>query len=149
MSVIQDPTGAHFALWQGKQTPGIGIAGENNAFCWADVNVPDRDAAVKFYSALFGWKFMAGEGKDLSTYLHIMNGEQMIGGATPPEMLPPGVPPHWLVYYMVADCDRATAQATSLGAQICHGPMTIEGAGRMTILNDPQGAGFAIFQSMM
>ena len=74
MSVIQDPTGAHFCLWQGNQTPGIGIAGEDNTFCWADLMTPDRDAAKKFYSGLFGWTLTPGEGKDESGYLHITNG---------------------------------------------------------------------------
>ncbi len=33
----------HFCLWQGNQTPGIGIAGEDNTFCWADLMTRDRD----------------------------------------------------------------------------------------------------------
>ena len=39
--------------------------------------------------------------------------------------------------------------AHGLGARTVVGPMDIEGAGRMTILQDPQGAIFAIFKSMM
>jgi predicted enzyme related to lactoylglutathione lyase len=149
MSIIQDPTGAMFCLWQPKASEGIGIAGENGAFCWADHNSKDRETAKKFYGGLFGWTISAGQGKDEAGYLHIENGKQMIGGMTPPEMLPAGVPPHWLIYYMVADCDASTNKASSLGAKVIVGPMTIEGAGRMTILADPQSAVFAVFQSMM
>jgi len=149
MSIIQDPTGAMFCLWQPNESQGIGIAGEDGAFCWADHNSKDREAAKKFYGALFGWTFSTGEVKGEHDYLHIENGKQMIGGMTPPEMLTAGVPPHWLIYYMVADCDGSTNKASGLGAKVIVGPMTIEGAGRMTILADPQSAVFAVFQSMM
>ena len=149
MSVVRDPTGAHFCLWQEITSKGIGIAGEDNTFCWADLNTPDRDAAKKFYSALLGWKFVTGEGKDASTYWHIMNGEHGIGGMPPAEFQQPGVPPHWMIYYLVADCNASFAKATSLGASACVPPMTIEGAGQMAVLADPQGAVFALFQPKM
>jgi predicted enzyme related to lactoylglutathione lyase len=148
MSVIQDPAGGHFCLWQGNQTPGIGIGGENNTFCWADINTKDREGVRKFYEALFSWAFVPGKDKNETGYLHIMNGQEMIGGTPPPEMLPPGIPTHWLVYYMVADCDASTAKARGLGAQVFVEPMAIEGAGWMSIMEDPQGASFALFQMM-
>ena len=37
----------------------------------------------------------------------------------------------------------------SLGGRVIVSPMDIEGAGRMSVLNDPQGAGFALFKSAM
>ncbi len=149
MSVVQDPTGAHFCLWQGMSNQGIGIAGEANSFVWADLNSPDREAAKKFYSALFGWKFVTGEGKDASSYWHIMNGERGIGGLPPVEFQPPNAPPHWMIYYMVADCGASFAKATSLGAGSHVPPMTIEGTGQMAVVADPQGAVFALFQPKM
>jgi uncharacterized protein len=149
MSIIQDPGGAHCSLWQGMTSTGIGIAGEDNAFCWADLFTTEREIGKKFYSALLGWNFVPGAGKDESTYLHIMNGEQMIGGLAPAEFMRPGVPPHWRIYYQVADCAEATKKATGLGAMLYVPPMTIEGAGVMSVLADPQGAVFALFQSTM
>jgi predicted enzyme related to lactoylglutathione lyase len=149
MSVIADPTGAHFSLWQANQTAGIGIAGEDHAFCWADLLTPDRNAAKKFYAGLFGWVLTPGEGKDESGYWHIVNGKQMIGGMPPAEVMQAGMTPHWSIYYLVADCEAATAKATSLGAAVYVPPMTIEGAGVMSVLADPQGAVFALFKSTM
>lgn len=149
MSVVRDPTGAHFCLWQENTSKGIGIAGEANSFVWADLNTPDRDAARKFYSGLLGWKFVTGEGKDESTYWHIMNGERGIGGLPPVEFQPPGAPPHWMIYYMVSDCEASFAKAASLGAKTHVPPMTIEGTGKMAIIGDPQGAVFALFQPNM
>ena len=82
MSVIQDPTGAYFCLWQAKRNKGIGIAETHGTFCWADLSTADPDRAVAFYSGLLGWQFTRGE-KDDSGYLHIKNGEHFIGGLPP------------------------------------------------------------------
>lgn len=149
MSVNTDPTGAYFCLWQPNQTQGIGIAGENNTYCWADLLSADRDKARKFYEDLFGWKLSAGEGKPESGYWHITNGAQMIGGMPPSEVMQPGMHPHWSIYYLVDDCAAMTEKGKSLGAQVCVPPMTIEGAGIMSVLADPQGASFALFKSTM
>lgn len=149
MSVVQDPVGAHFCLWQEITSKGIGIAGEANSFVWADLNTPERGKAKEFYAALLGWKFVTGEGKDESSYWHIVNGERGIGGMPPADFIPPNVPAHWMIYYMVSDCDDSFAKATSLGAKALVPPMTIEGTGRMAVLDDPQGAGFALFQPAM
>jgi hypothetical protein len=146
MSVLKDPVGAAFCLWQTNTSTGIGHVGEPNAFCWADLLTGDRETARKFYEALLGWKFVTGQGKDDSSYWHIMNGEKGIGGMPPREFVPPGVTPHWSIYYQVEDCDAAYAKATSLGAHGVVPPMAIEGTGRMAVIADPQGAVFALFQ---
>ena len=61
----------------------------------------------------------------------------------------PGMTPHWSIYYLVSDCEAATEKAKSLGAQVYVPPMTIEGAGIMSVVADPQGAVFALFKSTM
>jgi predicted enzyme related to lactoylglutathione lyase len=149
MSIIQDPEGAHFSLWQARKSSGIGIAGEAGAFCWADLMTRDREAARKFYTGLFGWKPTPGKDKPESGYWHIENGDQMIGGIPPEEAMRPGMPPHWSIYYQVANCDATTAKAQGLGAQVFLSPTKIEGAGVMSVIADPQGAVFALFESTM
>ena len=147
MAVVQDPTGATFAIWQAKAHMGIQIGGVEGTLCWADLNSPDREKAVPFYATLFGWQFEPGKDKDPSGYLHIKNGEDFIGGATPPQFLPPGTPAHWLAYFLVSNCDASADKARSLGANVWVPPSDIEGAGRFSVLADPQGAAFALFQS--
>ncbi|MGB9234529.1 MAG: VOC family protein [Terriglobales bacterium] len=146
MSVIQDPTGAYFCLWQPKKNAGIGIAAVHGTLCWADLSTNDPDRAQKFYSGLLGWKFEKGE-KDDSGYLHIKNGEHFIGGVPPAKYLQPGVPPHWLAYFVVDDVDVSANKAKEMGAKLFVPPMTVEGVGRMSVIADPQGAVFAIFKS--
>lgn len=146
MSVIQDPTGAYFCLWQAKRNKGIGIAETHGTFCWADLSTADPDRAVAFYSGLLGWQFTRGE-KDDSGYLHIKNGEHFIGGLPPAKHHQQGVPSHWLSYFMVDDVDASANKAKELGARLYLPPMTVEGVGRMSIIADPQGAVFTIFKS--
>jgi predicted enzyme related to lactoylglutathione lyase len=147
MAIVQDPTGASFSIWQPKQHSGIKVAGVDGTLCWADLNSPDRDKAIPFYSALFGWQFLPGKDGDTNGYLHIKIGEEFIGGATPSKFLPPGAPAHWLAYFLVSDCDASTEKAKSLGASVWVPPSDIEGAGRFSVLSDPQGAAFALFKS--
>jgi len=148
MSVLQDPTGTTFCVWQAKKHTGLGIAAEERAFCWADLSTPDPAKASKFYEGLFGWKITASE-HDKSGYLHIQNGDDFIGGVQPSSMRNPNAPPHWLAYFQTANCDATAAKAKQLGAKFFLEPVTMENVGRMAVLADPQGAVFSIFQPMM
>ncbi|MGA8532279.1 MAG: VOC family protein, partial [Acidobacteriaceae bacterium] len=49
MAVIRYPVGATFAVFQPGNHRGMGIVGEDGAFCWADLQTPDRDLAAQFY----------------------------------------------------------------------------------------------------
>jgi len=146
MAVLQDPTGAVFAIWQPKNTKGLGIGAVDNTFCWADLSTPAPEKATRFYSTVFGWEFSAGA-KDHSGYLHIKNGEAFIGGVPPARLNSGNVPPHWLVYFRVADVAASAAKAAQMGATIHMGPQTMEGVGTMAVIADPQGAVFALFKS--
>jgi predicted enzyme related to lactoylglutathione lyase len=52
-----------------------------------------------------------------------------------------------MVYFQVADVDATAAKAKEMGAKMCLEPMSMEGVGRFAVIDDPQGAGFAIFKS--
>jgi uncharacterized protein len=146
MAVVQDPKGAAFCLWQPKGSKGIGIEGVDGTLCWADLMTPDPLHDRQFYADLFGWQVTPGP-DDPHGYLHIKNGERFIGGM-PPGALQPGVPPHWLIYLLVSNCDASADKAKSLGAHIVFGPSTMGGVGRWAVVADPQGAIFAIFQPL-
>ena len=145
MAVIHDPTGAVFSLWQPNKSQGIGVHGEPGAFCWADLNAGDPARAKKFYSDLFGWRITTAP-NDPSGYLHIKNGEHFIGGI-PPAHTDPKIPPHWMIYFMVADVAASAAKAAQLGAKTLMPPQDMEGVGTWAILADPQGAVFSVFKS--
>ncbi len=144
MAVIQDPTGAAFCIWQSNRNTGIQVAGEHGSLCWADLNTPNPELASKFYSEVFGWKFTPDtHSNPPAGYIQIQNGEDYIGGIPPQG---PPMPPHWMGYFLVDNCDASSAKAKSLSGRICLEPMDIEHVGRMSVVSDPQGAVFAIFQ---
>jgi predicted enzyme related to lactoylglutathione lyase len=144
MAVIQDPTGAVFSVWQARKNTGFQLTGEPGTHCWADLNTPDPTRARQFYTDVFGWSFV----EDTSTgYLRIQNGTDFIGGVPPVRPENPRIPAHWLSYILVADCDATAAKAKKLGAGICLEPTIMEKIGRVAILDDPQGAAFALYQA--
>jgi predicted enzyme related to lactoylglutathione lyase len=142
MAVIHDPAGAVVSLWQAKQHSGVLVQNEEGAFCWADLLTRDREKAVAFYTALLGWTIE----KEGDGYYHIKNGEHHIGGMPPSQSLPPGTHTHWSIYFHTEDCVAKTSQAKALGARIYMPNMKIEGVGTMSVVEDPQGATFCLFE---
>ena len=146
MAVLQDPTGAMFSVWQANENTGIGIGSVDGTLCWVDLDTPDRDRAAAFYSGLFGWTVGKEDENPEHGYWHLKNGEEFIGGMTPAAHRNPNAPPHWLAYFLVSDCDASASKAKELGANLFLPPMSMENVGRMSVMADPQGAVFAIFQ---
>jgi len=145
MSVIQDPTGSVFALWQAKSSKGCGVTGEPGAVCWNELLTSDTKKAGDFYAQLFGWEKQSQDMGDVHYTMFMQDGAPVGGMMTlPPEM--GAVPPHWMLYFAVGDCDENAERATKAGAQLCAPPMDIPTIGRMAVLTDPQGAAFSIIK---
>jgi uncharacterized protein len=145
MAVLQDPVGAVFAVFEPGNHKGVGIYSEPNAFCWADLQTPDRERTAPFYRSMFGWELVTGKDKDPNSYLHIKNGDQGIGGLPESRNLPPSVMPHWLPYLQCTDCAAQTAKAEQLGARVIVPTTTVDGQLSFSVVADPQGAVFALY----
>lgn len=145
MAVIQDPAGAMFAIWQPGTHPGAGVVNVPNSLCWNELATKDTAKAGEFYSGLFGWAKNEQQMGPM-TYTSFMNGDRPAGGMYQPGPEMGEVPPHWLVYFAVADTDATVARATELGAKSCMPPMDVPGVGRMAAFMDPQGAAFAVIK---
>jgi predicted enzyme related to lactoylglutathione lyase len=50
------------------------------------------------------------------------------------------VPPNWLSYLSVADCDASVSRASEMGAKVLMAPQDIPRTGRFSVLQDPTGA---------
>ena len=145
MSVIQDPTGAVFALWQAGDHSGAGIYNVPGSFCWNELMTTDTAKDKAFYTDLFGWGAKTQSFGDFE-YTMFQNGERGAGGMLQitPEMGP--IPSNWLTYFSVDDCDAKVQKATELGGKVMKPADDIPGVGRFAILIDPQGAAFAIIK---
>jgi len=144
MAVIKDPTGAVFSIWQAKDNKGSAAWGVPNAPVWNEIGTNDTQKAGEFYTEVFGWTKQQFPGP--MEYTVFNNEDKGIGGMyqITPEMGP--IPPHWLVYFAVDDCDAKVQQATQLGANVMKPAEDIPGVGRFAILTDPQGATFALLK---
>ena len=145
MAVVQDPTGAVFALWQAGTNKGAAVVNVPNSFCWNELATPDTAKAGDFYTGLFGWGKKVQEMGPM-TYTSFMNGERPAGGMYEPSPEMGNIPPNWLVYFAVDDTDAMLKKATELGATTIAPAMDIPDTGRFAILQDPQGAAFAIIK---
>ena len=150
MAIAQDPTGAVFRIWQPLKHIGVGIVNELNAMCWQELATRDLDGAKKFYSTVFGWDPQTKEDDGMRYTEIFLKGDDgnpfAFGGmySMRPDMV--GVPPHWLPYIAVANCDATFEKAKSLGGQAHVPPMDIPNVGRFSMLTDPQGAAFAVIK---
>jgi predicted enzyme related to lactoylglutathione lyase len=141
MSVIQDPQGAFFMVWQAGQSFGAQLVNAPGALCWNELYTPDLDASSAFYSGLFGWTTQPFESSP-DPYLIIMNGDKGNGGIR--GLAEPGMPPNWLVYFAVDDIDTGLAKVEELGGTKMMGRIDI-GIAKIGVVADPQGAAFAIY----
>jgi uncharacterized protein len=140
MAVVQDPQGAFFMLWEPKQHIGASLVNAPGALTWNELASVDPDGATGFYHELFGWNTEAFEGMQM-TYLGIQNQGQSNGGI---RSSMENEPNYWLVYFGTADIDADTAKAGELGATVLAPPTDI-GVGKIAVLQDPQGAVFALY----
>ena len=147
MAMVMDPTGAMFSIFHPGEHGGAARMGDKHGgFCWNELMTTDTDKAGAYYTRLFPWTSdtMAGSS---GPYTVFKKGDTMAAGMMQitREMGP--VPPHWLAYVTVTDCDATVAKATSLGGKVLMPGMDIPDLGRFAVLQDPSGAVFAVFQS--
>lgn len=143
MAVLQDPAGAVFLVWQAGQHEGAAIVDEIGALCWNELLTHDTAAAEAFYKSAFGWVAQTHPMGPAGNYTEFSCGGRTIAGmmAITEQMV--GVPPHWLPYFQVADCDASAAKAASIGANLLVPATEVPGI-RFAVIQDPQGAVFGI-----
>lgn len=140
MSVVADPTGAAFALWQAINHPGVASQRTHGAPCWAELHTSDIAAARTFYEGLLGYDIQGFEmGPTMTYYVASAGGSQACGMMQHMDDTSDDSN-RWDVYFAVDDVDATHATALTLGATEVFGPHDIPDVGRSSILRDPQGA---------
>lgn len=158
-----DPAGAEFRLWQAGRRPGAQRTNAPGAWNFSDLHTPDRDAAMAFYTPLFGWRAadldqgagtmlqVPGYGDHLAATVDPGIHERqasapagfadVIGGLV---VIAAGEPSRWHVTFTVADRDESAGTAQRLGATILRSSENMWT--RDALIRDPQGAEFTISQ---
>jgi predicted enzyme related to lactoylglutathione lyase len=145
MRTMKDPQGAMFSVYEPssppqepEEEPKLGDAS------WHELYTTDGDAAMAFYTTLFGWK--PTEAMDMGE----MGKYQMFGRAlplggmmkSPPEMA--GIPPAWSVYFRIDDVHAGAERVKANGGRVLNGPMEVPGGDWIVNGMDPQGAAFSL-----
>ena len=115
--------------------------------CWIDTSQPDPEAAVAFYSDLFGWEFedvMPPDSPGKYFIARIRGGDVAAVGS-----VPEGAPPMamWNTYIWVESADDTAAKVRDAGGNVVMEPFDVMDAGRMAVFTDPEGAVFCVWQA--
>lgn len=146
MALIQGPTGEALAVWEPKSHIGAQLCNVPVSLCWNELATRDTKTAESFYTQLFGWK---AETSDMSgtMYTSFSVGDRVNAGMLAmDDTWPAEIPPHWMVYFAVANCDDTAAKAQKLGGKLSVPPTEIPDMGRFSVIQDPQGAVFSVMQ---
>ncbi len=149
MAVAADPGGAVFGLWQAGSHAGFEKRDMPGSFCWAEVYTRDKERTDPFYETVFGFQGydLDEAGEDFRTWSPAgadpgpdtaIGGRSVISDTFPAEM-----PDHFMIYFVVDDCDEAASRAVGLGGRIQAPPFDTP-YGRIAVLTDDQGAVFAV-----
>ena len=116
-----------------------------NPFVHVELNTQDIAKAKSFYQSMFDWKLNDMDMGGGHVYTIINVGEGTGGGMMPHPM--PGERSVWLPYVNVDDVAAATEKAKSLGASVLKELTEVPDAGSFTIVADPTGAVFGLWQA--
>lgn len=141
MSVVEDPTGAVFALWQSARgeykKPRL-----HGTVSWYELASTDPDAAKVFYTRLAGWTTDETTYDD-APFTIFEKGDLEHAGLRKSKGAEPS---QWIIYFAVDNCDETAARCAELGGTVKVEPFDVEGLGRCTMLRDPSGGYFGAFQ---
>ena len=115
-----------------------------NPFVHIELSTGDLAKAKDFYGRLFDWELQDTPMPGGGTYTMINVGGGVGGGMM--KSPSPGVPPHWLAYVGVNDVASSTRKAKELGAKVVVDKTEVGSFGWMSVITDPTGATFALWQ---
>jgi uncharacterized protein len=144
LAAFLDPAGAPFSVWEPGTMRGAELFDVPGSLTWNELNTRDIEGSKAFYREVLGWVWrdssMGGQ-----PYVVWENHGTTICGMQP--MLsnewPIDMPPHWMIYFAVHDCDISANDARALGGRVLQPPTNIP-IGRYAVLEDAQGGIFSI-----
>ncbi len=121
----------------------------HGAPCWYELstNPGALPAAEAFYTSVIGWTFRDSGMTGFEYHLASADDDMVAGAMVMPADVA-GMPPMWMIYFAVDDCDGAARLIGETGGKVFREPADIPGTGRFAIAGDPAGAGFGLLQPL-
>ena len=118
-SVLQDPQGAVFSVIMYGETPEVSkmvdLFAQHGAISWFELMTSELDAAVTFYTQLFGWTTETMIMENGDPYITIKVAGIPVGGMSKLPPQPENIPPNWGFYVTVKRCGYQCAASTGIG----------------------------------
>jgi predicted enzyme related to lactoylglutathione lyase len=115
--------------------------------CWIDLAAPDQQAAIDFYSGVFGWTGQIGPQEAGGYAVCELRGKPVAGIMAAMAMGDQPAPPTvWTTYLTTSDVDTSARAVDEAGGTVMMPPMDVMSLGRMCIAADPTGAVFGLWQ---
>lgn len=145
MRTMKDPQGAMFSVYEPASPPEQPEAEPQiGDVSWHELYTTDADAALKFYSELFGWRETNSMDMGPMGKYHIFARTFDLGGIMNKSEQMAQVPPHWGLYFRVPDVNAGAERVKANGGQVLNGPMEVPGNQWVVNCMDPQGAAFSL-----
>jgi uncharacterized protein len=115
--------------------------------CWIDTWQNDADAAVSFYTELFGWKAedTMPPGSPGKHFMCRLRGRDVAAIASRPAEAPPAEPA-WGTYVWVKSAEHTAAGIMNAGGSVVLEPFPSLAGGRIAAVADLAGAVFGVWQ---
>jgi predicted enzyme related to lactoylglutathione lyase len=125
----------------GGSKPPVGSIG------WCDLTVPDADGVRDFYRDVVGW---TATDCDMGGYSDYVMNQPADGTSTTgvcwARGANAGLPPVWLVYFVVGSLEASVAKVREKGGTVLREPKSA-GGGRYAVVRDPAGAVCALYEN--
>jgi predicted enzyme related to lactoylglutathione lyase len=116
-----------------------------NSFAHCELATKNLESAKSFYTKLFDWQLEDYPMPNGAGTYTMIKTEGTGGGML--QQPNPNAPSTWVPYINVDDVGEATKRATSLGATLYQDIVEIPGMGAFSVLGDPTGAVFGLWES--
>jgi hypothetical protein len=144
MQTMMDPQSAVFSIYESASPQPPEAERQVGEASWHELMTTDAEAAMRFYTELFGWK--STETMDMGPMgkYHMFGRTFSLGGMMnkPAELAQ--VPPNWGIYFRVPEINAAAERVKANGGQVLNGPMEVPGGDHIVNCMDPQGAAFSL-----
>lgn len=146
MGFVVDPSGGFVGEWQFGTHRGFGVVGVPGAPSWFELHSRDYAAALAFYQSAFGWTTESvGDTDEFRYSVLTIDGLQRAGLMDAKNMLPEGVPSHWVVYFGAENTDLTLTNLVDLGGRVVRAPEDTP-YGRLSTVTDSTGSIFNLLE---
>ena len=140
---LRDPDGNTLLVDQPETPPAMPVGKVG----WVDLTVGGAEALKGFYSTVLGVSATAVDMGGYSDFALVDAKGAGAAGVCHARGPNEGLPPVWLVYFVVENLEASLARVEAQGGTVVRRPPAESGGHRYAVIRDPQGTFCALYQS--